>query len=93
MLPITSAVIAATRKWMQGFDPNDEREAHHLLEALWLHQQHNVRNEKLLNTLLNSTVPHAVVAANTVKHFWHNVDATGAGMATSPPAAASPRGY
>ena len=71
-------VIAATRKWMKGFDPHDEKEAHHLLEALWMHQQHNVRNEELLNTLLNSKVKHAVVAANAVKHFWHNVDATGA---------------
>ena len=71
-------VIAATQKWMKDFDPHDEKEAHHLLEALWMHQQHNVRNEELLNKLLESKVPHAAVAANTVKHFWHNVDATGA---------------
>lgn len=71
-------VIAATREWMKDFDPNDETEAHHLLEALWLHQQHGVRNEELLNTLLSSDVRHAVVAANTVQHFWNNVDATGA---------------
>ena len=74
----SSEVIAATREWMKGFDPDDEREAHHLLEALWMHQQHNVKDEELLNKLLNSKVPHAAVAANTVKHFWHNVDATGA---------------
>ncbi|XZE17670.1 PVC-type heme-binding CxxCH protein [Pirellulaceae bacterium SH449] len=77
-------VIAATQKWMAGFDPNDEREAHHLLEALWMHQQHNVRNEVLLNQLLNSTVPHAVVAAKTVQHFWYNVDATGASGFAAP---------
>jgi putative heme-binding domain-containing protein len=71
-------VIAATREWIKGFDPNDEKEAHYLLEGLWVHQQHNYRNEELLNTLLNSEVKHAVVAASTVKHFWHNVDATGA---------------
>ncbi|MCA9267981.1 MAG: c-type cytochrome [Planctomycetales bacterium] len=74
----SKAVIAATQKWMKDFNPDDELEAHHLLEALWMHQQHNVRNEDLLNKLLNSKVPHAVVAANTVKHFWHNVDASGA---------------
>jgi len=74
----TKEVIAATQKWMQDFDPNDEKEAHHLLEALWMHQQHNVRNEELLNQLLNSEVKHAALAANTVNHFWHNVDATGA---------------
>ncbi|MFP6765260.1 MAG: PVC-type heme-binding CxxCH protein, partial [Planctomycetaceae bacterium] len=74
----SKAVIAATQKWIQKFDADDEKEAHHLLEALWLHQQNNVRNETLLKTLLDSKVKHAVVAASTVKHFWHNVDATGA---------------
>ncbi|MEX0867767.1 MAG: PVC-type heme-binding CxxCH protein [Pirellulales bacterium] len=77
-------VIAAAQAWSKDFDPNDEQEAHHLLEALWLHQQHNVQNEDLLNTLLNSKVPHAVVAANTVKHFWHNVDASGGGDFVAP---------
>ncbi len=77
-------VIAATREWIKGLNPDDEQEAHQLLEALWLHQQHNVRNEELLNTLLNSKVPHAVVAANTVKHFWFNVDATGASGFAAP---------
>lgn len=74
-------VIAATQKWMKDFDPNDEVEAHHLLEALWLHQQHHVRNEELLNTLLNSKVKHAVVAAKTVHHFWHNVESGAGGFA------------
>ena len=76
----SQAVIAATQKWMQGFNPDDETEAHHLLEALWMHQQHHVRNEELLNKLLQSKVKHAVIAASTVKHFWHNVDATGAAV-------------
>ena len=81
----SDAVIAATREWMKDFDPNDETEAHHLLEALWLHQQHNVRNEELLNTLLNSDVMHAAVAASTVKHFWYNVDTKGASGFAAPP--------
>ena len=71
-------VIAATKAWMEGFDPNDELEAHHLLEALWLHQQHGVQDEELLDELLSSDVKHAVVAAKTVEHFWKNVDAKGA---------------
>lgn len=79
-------VIAATHQWMAGFDPNDEIEAHHLLEALWLHQQHHVKDEALLNKLLASTVPHAVVAAKTVDHFWHTVDATGASDFAAPAA-------
>ncbi|QDU64292.1 Cytochrome c-552 precursor [Planctomycetes bacterium Pan216] len=71
-------VIAATQEWMKDFDPNDETEAHHLLEALWVHQQHNVKNEQLLDKLLRSQVDHARVAANTVNHFWGNVDIKGA---------------
>ena len=75
----TDEVIAATKKWMKDFNPDDEIQAHHLLEALWLHQQHDVRDEKLLARLLASKVPHAAVAAATVKHFWHDVDQNGAG--------------
>ena len=82
----SDAVIAATSHWMKDFDPDDETEAHHLLEALWLHQQHHVQNEHLLNMLLNSKVQHAVVAATTVKHFWHNVDSKGATQFAAPPA-------
>ena len=80
----SKAVIAATNKWMSDFDPNDETEAHHLLEALWMHQQHNVKNEELLNTLLASNVKHAAHAAKTVQHFWHNVDATGSSGFVAP---------
>jgi putative heme-binding domain-containing protein len=67
-------VIAAAQTWANDFDPNDELEAHHLLEALWLHQQHNVVNYELLRKLLTSDVPHAVVAAKTVEHFWTKFD-------------------
>ncbi len=67
-------VIAATREWMKDFDPNDETEAHHLLEALWVHQQHHVRDDALLETLLNSDVMHAANAAKTVQHLWYNMD-------------------
>lgn len=75
----TEAVIAATKEWMKDFNPDDETQAHHLLEALWLHQQHDVRDEALLAKLLASKVPHAAQAAATVKHFWHDVDQNGAG--------------
>ena len=81
----SNAVIAATQKWMADFDPNVETDAHHLLEALWMHQQHNVRNDELLNTLLASTVKHAAHAAGTVKHFWYNVDTKGASGFAAPP--------
>ena len=69
-------VIAATKQWMKQFDPTKKEDAHHLLEALWLHQQHNVRNVELLGQLLKSPEPHARIAANTVQHLWFNVEAT-----------------
>ena len=67
-------VIAATKKWAKQFDPKKKEDAHHLLEALWLHQQHNVRDIKLLNDLLKSPEPHAAMAAQTVQHHWFNAD-------------------
>jgi azurin len=69
-------VIAATQKWMKQFDPNKKEDAHHLLEALWIHQQHNVRNVELLSQLLKSPEPHARNAARTVQHLWFDVEAT-----------------
>lgn len=69
-------VIAATKEWLKQFDPQKKEDAHHLLEALWLHQQHNVRDDALLNVLLSSPEPHARIAAKTVQHFWVNVEKT-----------------
>ena len=72
----SKAVIAAVAEWVKQFDPNSTDDAHHLLEALWLHQQHNVKNRDLLQVLLNSPEPHARIAANTVRHFWDTVEKT-----------------
>jgi len=72
----TKEVIAATQSWLKQFDPTKAEHAHHLLEGLWLHQQHNVQNTALLEQVLKSPEPHARIAANTVKHLWFNVDAS-----------------
>ncbi|MCB0126270.1 MAG: hypothetical protein KDE58_28625, partial [Caldilineaceae bacterium] len=72
----TKEVIAATQQWMKQFDPAKKEDAHPLLEALWVHQQHNVRNVELLGQLLKSPEPHARIAANTVQHLWFNVEAS-----------------
>lgn len=69
-------VIAATKEWIKQFDPQKKDDAHHLLEALWLHQQHNVKDRELLELVLNSPEPHARNAAKTVQHFWTNVEKT-----------------
>ena len=72
----SAEVISATREWIKQFDPKKKEHAHHLLEALWLHQQHNVKDYKLLNLVLESPEPHARIAAKTVQHFWKNVEKT-----------------
>jgi azurin/lysophospholipase L1-like esterase len=72
----STEVIAACQEWIKQFDVNKKEDAHHLLEALWLHQQHNVRNTTLLTDLLKSPEPHARIAAGTVQHFWYNLETT-----------------
>ncbi|MBA3937396.1 MAG: c-type cytochrome [Planctomycetes bacterium] len=74
-------VIAATRQWMKQFDAKKPEDAHHLLEALWLHQQHNVRDLALLDLVLASPEAHARIAAATVKHLWGPADPTKGHMA------------
>jgi len=66
----TDEVIKETQKWLKQFDPNNKDHAHHLLEALWIHQQHNVVNKQLLDQLLGSPENHARIAAKTVAQFW-----------------------
>ena len=69
----SAEVIAATEEWLQQFDATTEQDAHHILEALWVHQQHNVVNRELLNLVLFSPSPHARIAAERVQQLWdHN---------------------
>ena len=69
-------VIAACRKWIETLDPTKSEDALSMLEALWVHQQFNVRDMKLLNTVLESPDPHVRIAAATVKHHWGPADPT-----------------
>ncbi|MDF1836644.1 MAG: plastocyanin/azurin family copper-binding protein, partial [Planctomycetota bacterium] len=74
----TTAVIAATEKWLESFDIRKPEDAHHLLEGLWVYQQHNVLNRDLLKKLLNSPEAHARLAAQRVQYMWdHNKSAPG----------------
>ncbi|MBM3826418.1 MAG: c-type cytochrome, partial [Verrucomicrobia bacterium] len=47
-------VIAAVQKWVKQFDPAKAEDAHHVLEALWVHQWHDVVNLDLIRALLKS---------------------------------------
>ncbi|MEM0895266.1 MAG: PVC-type heme-binding CxxCH protein [Verrucomicrobiota bacterium] len=70
----SSEVITAAEKWMAKWDPENPDHAGYLLEGLWVHQQHNVRNREVLQLVLNSPVQHARLAAATVKHHWDVAD-------------------
>src|SRR5205085_9230691 len=68
----TKAVIAAVEKWMAKLDPKDKTHEHDLLEALWVHQYHNVVNEPLLKQMLRSPDYHARAAATRVLCYWRD---------------------
>ena len=63
-------VLAATDKWIAQFDPKAKEDAHHFLEALWVYQRNDTRNDVLLKQVLSSPVEHARISAKTVKQFW-----------------------
>ncbi|MGE9270767.1 MAG: PVC-type heme-binding CxxCH protein [Verrucomicrobiales bacterium] len=69
-------VISAISEWMQKFDPENEAHGLPLLEALWVHQQHNIKNLDLLEQVLSSPNPHIRKGAETVKHLWGPADPT-----------------
>ncbi len=66
----TKQVIAAVQKWSKQFDPKKVEDAHHLLEALWVYQWHNVVNEPLLKQLLASPEPRARAQAVRILGYW-----------------------
>ncbi len=74
-------VGAALEKWLKQFDPNKAEDAHHLLEGLWVSQQHNLKNVSLLGQLLKSPEPHARNAALVVQHHWFK---TASGQSAAP---------
>jgi len=68
----SAKVIAAVRKWTAKLDPADSAYEHHLMEALWVHQWHNVVDEALLKRMLRSTDYHARAAATRVLCYWRD---------------------
>ncbi len=60
-------VMAELKKWVaEALDPTDKDYWHHMLQALWLHQQHDVVDRQLLVTLLGCPEPKARAAATRV---------------------------
>src|SRR5207247_1296164 len=60
------------QKWAAALDSKDPGYEHHMLESLWLHQNHNVVNEALLKRMLRSPDFHARAAATRVLCYWRD---------------------
>lgn len=68
----TTAVIGAVKRWVADLDPKDPNYQHHLMEALWVHQWHDVVNRELLERMLRSAEPRARAAAARVLCYWRD---------------------
>jgi putative heme-binding domain-containing protein len=65
-------VVAAAKKWMAGLDKNNPEHEHHMMEALWLHQSHNIVDADLLKRMLASPDFRARAAATRVLCYWRD---------------------
>src|SRR5262249_5606870 len=68
----SAKVIAAVKKWADKLDKKDKDYEHHMTEALWVHQWHNVVNEDLLKRQLRSPDHRARAAATRVLCYWRD---------------------
>ncbi len=68
----TVAVIGAAKTWIAALDPAHADYQHHLTEALWLHQWHNVVDAALLDRVLKSPSADARAAAVRVLCYWRD---------------------
>lgn len=68
----SSDVITATNKWFTALDKKDADYEHQMLEALWVHQHHNVVDVALLKRMLASPEFRARAAAVRVLCYWRD---------------------
>ncbi|HVS40274.1 MAG TPA: PVC-type heme-binding CxxCH protein, partial [Gemmataceae bacterium] len=68
----TEDVIAAVNKWAANLDKKDPSYEHNLMEALWVHQYHNVVDLELLRQELGSLDFHVRAAATRVLCYWRD---------------------
>jgi glucose/arabinose dehydrogenase len=68
----SAKVLAAVKQWTAKLGPKDKDYEHHMMEALWVHQWHNVANEELLKRMLRSPDYHARAAATRVLCYWRD---------------------
>ena len=65
-------VVAELAKWTAKLDKNDSDYEHQMMEALWIHQRHNIINEALLQRMLTSPEPNARACATRVLLQWRD---------------------
>lgn len=68
----SKTVARAAKQWAANLDRDDPDYEHHRLEALWVHQWHNVVDEDLLLQVLNSPEPRARAQAVRVLCYWRD---------------------
>ncbi len=68
----TDQVIPALKKWAASLGQKDPQYEHNLLEALWVHQNHNVVDVDLLKDRLASPEFRARAAATRVLCYWRD---------------------
>ena len=68
----TQDVIAQTNQWLKELSAEAPEFARLQLEGLWIHQQHDVIDAALLQTVLTSAEPRARAAATRVLCYWRD---------------------
>ncbi len=68
----TDQVVAALKFWVADLNKQDVDYEHHLLEALWTYQFHDVANLELLDRLLGAHDFRACAAATRVLCYWRD---------------------
>jgi azurin len=77
----TKEVVAALQTWVARLDASDTNYEHHLAEALWVYQHHDVVEPALLKRLLEAKDYHARAAAVRVLQVWFDrIDGAAATM-------------
>jgi azurin/glucose/arabinose dehydrogenase len=65
-------VTDAANAWVNTLNPQDPAYEHHVLEALWVHQWHNVVNEPLLTRVMKSPESRARAQGVRVLGYWRD---------------------
>ena len=68
----TDQVIASVSRWLTTFKGHEQDHEHHLTEALWLYQSHNVIDQELLKQVLRSPDSKARAAGTRVLAYWRD---------------------